>query len=702
MTSTIRGLLTCLAISLGCLCDFGCGTDWMEPASLPIEGMVHKGPFAQGSRIHVLGFTDLTRPPSTVTEVRTATDLGDFRTAAKTPLVLLLAEGLYFNELTDQISDRPLDLQALAALEKDSPRTVNINLITHVTVPRARALQAGGMSLASAQAQAEDELRVALSLAWPTGTPLRGRDLSLVSPDPDQRAYLWAATLRYLRVAQTAGAQAGANSTGYMQSLMDQTSQGLASTGHFNTAEATQFAAARGAGVPSALIATLRAKLAALGSPVDEPDLARALDSDADGVADARDNCPRIANPEQGTRPLGICDVHVQEQALAATSASTFDWIATDGVDANGRGRVQVFSRWSAGNWLTSADAQGSFAPFQALTLPMGGPDLKGPSAKAQAIPDVDGDGASDVLVSTFTGSVQEGIYGTAGGMGLASFVPTTALPLPVLGGSTFRGMAAQGITAVVADFDRNGWMDLAGVHVDNANSYRIALQLQSAAGTWATPVLIAPIGSTQIRTLVTGDMNGDGNPDLIAAGLFGAQVWLGDGTGKFAPQSITKACSGSSGLICPASAVLADFDHNGTQDVLVLASNWQNTSETRFLGLLRGNGLGQLAPLETLATYKPSARSLGLRALDANGDGWVDILSHEGDELQLHMNSGNRLTAAQSLPTDLPASLLLNSLFGVRDLNRDGVDDLLFMAAAPPASGSGPYTIKLVRALLR
>ncbi len=702
MTSTIRGLLTCLAIALGCLCDFGCGTDWMEIAGLPIEGMVHKGPFAQGSRIHVLGFSDLTRPPSTVTEVRTATDLGDFRTAAKTPLVALLAEGSYFNELTDQISDRPLSLQALAALEKDGPRTVNINLITHVSVPRARMLHERGMSLASAQAQAEDELRVALSLAWPTRTPLRGRDLSLVSPDPDKRAYLWAATLRYLRVAQTAGAQAGANSAGYMQSLLDQTSQGLASTGRFNAPEATQFAAARGAGVPSALIATLRAKLAALGSPVDAPDLARAIDSDGDGLADARDSCPRIANPEQATRPLGICDVQVQEQVLPATGVSIFEWMATDGADANGRGRVQVFARWSASNWLTSADAQGSFAPFQALTLPTGGPDLKGPSTKAQAIPDVDGDGASDVLATARVGTVMEGIYATGGSTGLASFVATTAEPLPVLGGTNFRGMGAQTAVVAVADFDRNGWMDLAGVHVDSANSYRIALQLQSAAGTWATPVLVAPVGSTQIRALVTGDMNGDGNPDLIAAGLFGAQIWLGDGTGKFAPQSITKACSGLSGLICPSSAALSDFDHNGTQDVLVLASNWQNASEPRFLGLLRGNGLGQLAPLETLATYKASARDLGLRTLDANGDGWVDILSHEGDVLQLQMNSGNRLDAAQSLPADLPASLLLSSLFGVRDLNRDGVDDLLFMAADPPASGSGPYTIKLVRALLQ
>ena len=47
-----------------------------------------------------------------------------------------------------------------------------------------------------AMAQAEDELRQVLHLAWPTGKPLLASQLSLLSKDEDERSYLWAATLR--------------------------------------------------------------------------------------------------------------------------------------------------------------------------------------------------------------------------------------------------------------------------------------------------------------------------------------------------------------------------------------------------------------------------------------------------------------------------------------------------------------------------
>lgn len=698
MTSAIVRIATWLAISLGCLVLPGCSGDWMAIAQYSLVGMVHKGPYAKGANVRVLGYRKFGEAPATDTVVSTTSDLGEYQASLQLPFAVLLADGTYFNELTGKPADRPLQLQALAALSGGESQTVHINLVTHVTTLRALSLISGGQDPVIAQAQAENELRVALGLTWPAGIQLRGRELSLVAPDLDRRAYLWAVTMRYLQVVQSLAMQSGGSSAQAMQYLLEQTSVGLMSTGKFYAPEATLFEKARSAGWPGALIASLSARLAALGAASNVPELGRAQDSDGDGVNDAVDTCVRVANPDQAVRPPEICDFQVQEQVMAGYSALP-NWVVLDGVDRNGRGRVMFLSRAGAGDWMAAADGQGSFSPFQALTLPSGGPSLKDLVARAQAIPDVDGDGATDVLAASTVGLVPEGIYGTGGGASLSNFVQTTPLPLPVLDGMNFHGISAQLSSIAVADFDKNGWMDLAGVHLNSAGSYRIVLQLQSAAGTWAMPTLAMTAGLSLARTLTAGDLNADGNPDLVVTGSFGALVLLGDGTGSFTAQPTVNACAGSSG--CPHTAALADFDHDGTQDLLVMASSSGALAQPHFVGVLRGNGQGQLAHVAALVSLSPTTLPGSMRRLDANGDGWVDLLVSDGKTLQLCMNIGGRLASPQSLPSGLSSSVSDGSLFGVRDLNRDGRDDLLFVAPAIPFGGTGVATVKLVSVLL-
>ncbi len=99
-------------------------------------------------------------------------------------------------------------------------------------------------------------------------------------------------------------------------------------------------------------------------------------------------------------------------------------------------------------------------------------------------------------------------------------------------------------------------------------------------------------------RTLVCGDVDGDGDDDLVVLGLFGLEylVILNDGQGNLQPQSIQMAQQGQQpcgdkSLPWPVHALLKDADGDGVMD-LVWAADYQEQSVYR-VRLARGVGDG-------------------------------------------------------------------------------------------------------------
>jgi hypothetical protein len=105
-----------------------------------------------------------------------------------------------------------------------------------------------------------------------------------------------------------------------------------------------------------------------------------------------------------------------------------------------------------------------------------------------------------------------------------------------------------------------------------------------SSAGVVNT--ITAPAGQSLVNTapksfpsivglfhLVTGDFDGDGHVDVLAAGGYGhAAVHAGDGAGGLgAPQDIPLAGAGNAAYATVVDAVAADVDRNGTADAVVL-----------------------------------------------------------------------------------------------------------------------------------
>ncbi len=128
-------------------------------------------------------------------------------------------------------------------------------------------------------------------------------------------------------------------------------------------------------------------------------------------------------------------------------------------------------------------------------------------------------------------------LFGVAGPVILAIFAhPAFAQPaLFTLGGTFPVGPSAPdysqvSTTIVVADFNGDGKADIITA---NANSDgTLTLLLGDGTGNFS-PAPGSPISvGGYVSTIALGDVNGDGNPDLVASSTSGTTVLLGNGAG--------------------------------------------------------------------------------------------------------------------------------------------------------------------------
>ena len=192
----------------------------------------------------------------------------------------------------------------------------------------------------------------------------------------------------------------------------------------------------------------------------------------------------------------------------------------------------------------------------------------------------------------------------------------------------------------------------------------------------------------TQPTEVAVGDMDGDGDLDLVCA-VFGndrIELYRNQGNGEFDTAQFHPAGDG------PRAISLADVDRDGDLDVLVLARN------TADVLVIRNGGGGTFASTQVYDIVFVNANDLAVGDVDNDGD--EDIVAAIGsDRLRVFTNdgSGSFPTTSDIFATGPVDSLLLTDLDGDGDLdvvtNRGGASASVGVHANFGGGVFGPVT---------
>jgi len=299
--------------------------------------------------------------------------------------------------------------------------------------------------------------------------------------------------------------------------------------------------------------------------------------------------------------------------------------------------------------------------------------------AKSQALPKPSG------TVSFVDTTTSNSLLGTASltqvsGLGWVNISNPTAGNLPA--------------NVVAGDFNGDGNLDLAvGINsgtvsaaillgdgipdllLSDASNHYLTVLLGKGDGTF-TPAPGSPLISNYgFSPVAVGDFNGDGIPDVAAAGAYYLIIWLGNGDGSFTPIPTTSSYFPADSFY---SMVVGDFNGDGNADMAAIYL----VDEDIIVLLGNGDGTfteGSLVPVNPISAGSPATMTMG----DFNGDGKLDLAAPvygSPGAVAIFLGQGDGMF--QSAPGSPVAVGQWTNRIAVGDFNGDGVADLLVGAA--------------------
>jgi hypothetical protein len=333
----------------------------------------------------------------------------------------------------------------------------------------------------------------------------------------------------------------------------------------------------------------------------------------------------------------------------------------------------------------------GSFGPAEAYPVPLDGI----PTAVAA---DLNNDGRIDIaLLITGTGGRTVDAFlnlGNAAPGQRFQFVPNYWTLPASLNSDTLTGLTK-------ADLNHDGLDDLLlgdtkpGYRSGDAGAVLVLLNNAQPSLRTVTSYVLPAIGGHnpafvyQAGPVAVGDLNGDGNLDVIENGGMQSleynafNVALGDGQGNLGPWMSYGLSVGQ----FPGPLSLADVKGDGSLSAVFLASAaWGYSSE---LALNRGNAVFDVVPQQNAGANPLTPLPVSVQLKDVNGDlkpDLVYLLSPLGGRpgtasLLVYLNTGTYpyFNVQNPLLFPLPNDASVDaSDFAITDVNNDGLNDVL------------------------
>lgn len=352
-------------------------------------------------------------------------------------------------------------------------------------------------------------------------------------------------------------------------------------------------------------------------------------------------------------------------QAPTAVLSNTGNFAAAD---VNGDGKLDLVFAATSSSYPTSepvsqvylGNGDGTFsAPTSYVSdFPISNSVLNSPDGVV-AIADFNGDGKPDIASSG----------GILLGNGDGTF---QGIPLTTLG-----DLSNQPSIAVLGDFEKNGKPDVAVLVYAQSAPYN--LYILHNGGTGALSVLQTYALAAQGVKILIGDLNGDGNLDLViteSTPTAGYSVLMGNGDGSF-QSPVFFSETQSTGY-----ATLADVNKDNKLDLVELAGNG--------IGVLIGNGDGTFSS----PTYYNAIGPWGqyLFTGDFNGDGNLDVVvppPYQGSGTVILYGNGD----GTFQPGVIPVNLNSYTATSTEDFRNNGRADLFNGSQVALNNGDGSFT---------
>lgn len=351
----------------------------------------------------------------------------------------------------------------------------------------------------------------------------------------------------------------------------------------------------------------------------------KALDAEAQALSDEYFRISKVAEFNgqslfSGDNPIIALQAGVGENATIETSVG----------GAIGTGGLESGNTFATGNTVTAG----------------------------MSLTDVNGDGELDLLTSGVLSGV--GNVSVQLGTGSGSF-----------GSSTTYIASDAAYSIQMGDVNGDGILDLLTAGNNGASLGTMSVLIGNASGGFgvANSYSMETLNSFQ---LAVGDVNGDGNVDVVTAGytsgLSGsATIRLGDGTGGFGAATSFASESGGSWTV-----ELADLNNDGNLDLVTGGIGAGGQVSVRL-----GDGVGSFG---AVTSFQASTGNIAydIKLEDLNGDGNIDLIASGGStKVNISLGDGS---GSFGTTTSYDTSLLfhLGGDVEVGDLNGDGIKDLV------------------------